>query len=67
MGMTNFPGEAIKRTGVVVAKDYLNEDELKQLNLVVSQYLDFAGACTHPFGWKDGKLGMESVGADRQK
>jgi len=42
MGMTNFPGEAIKRTDVAVAKNYLKEDELKQLNLIVSQYLDFA-------------------------
>jgi len=42
MGLTNFPGEAIKRADVTVAKNYLNEDELKQLNLIVSQYLDFA-------------------------
>ena len=42
MGLTNFPGEAIKRADVTVAKNYLNEVELKQLNLIVSQYLDFA-------------------------
>lgn len=42
MGLTNFPGESIKKTDVTVAKNYLNEDELKQLNLIVSQYLDFA-------------------------
>jgi hypothetical protein len=42
MGLTNFPGEQIKKTDVTVAKNYLDEDELKQLNLIVSQYLDFA-------------------------
>ncbi len=42
MGLTNFPGDRIKKMDVTVAKNYLNEDELKQLNLIVSQYLDFA-------------------------
>lgn len=42
MGLTNFPGEQIKKADITVAKNYLNEDELKQLNLIVSQYLDFA-------------------------
>lgn len=42
MGLTNFPGEQIKKADVKVAKNYLREDELKQLNLIVSQYLDFA-------------------------
>jgi hypothetical protein len=42
MGLTNFPGEQIKKADVKVAKNYLNEAELKQLNLIVSQYLDFA-------------------------
>lgn len=42
MGLTNYPGDRIKKTDVTVAKNYLNEGELKQLNLIVSQYLDFA-------------------------
>lgn len=42
MGLTNFPGEQVKKADVTVAKNYLNEEELKQLNLIVSQYLDFA-------------------------
>lgn len=42
MGLTSFPGEAIKKTDITVAKNYLNENELKQLNLIVAQYLDFA-------------------------
>jgi len=42
MGLTSWPGDKIKKTDVVVAKNYLSENELKQLNLIVSQYLDFA-------------------------
>ncbi|MBS1501170.1 MAG: virulence RhuM family protein [Bacteroidetes bacterium] len=42
MGLTSWSGSKIKRTDVTIAKNYLSEDELKQLNLLVSQYLDFA-------------------------
>ena len=30
------------KTNIIVAKSYLNEEELSTLNLIVSQYLDFA-------------------------
>lgn len=42
MGLTNFKGEYITVQDVKIAKNYLSEDELKQLNLIVSLYLDFA-------------------------
>lgn len=42
MGLTNWPGERILSRDVTVAKNYLNEDELKQLNNTVEQYLIFA-------------------------
>jgi hypothetical protein len=42
MGLTNWPGERILPRDVTVAKNYLNEDELKQLNNIVEQYLAFA-------------------------
>ena len=42
MGLTSWPGNKIKKTDVIVAKNYLSENEIKQLNLIVSQYLDFA-------------------------
>jgi len=42
MGLTNFPGSEIRKQDVVNAKNYLNEDELNQLNLIVNQYLEFA-------------------------
>ncbi|MEO8147861.1 MAG: virulence RhuM family protein [Bacteroidia bacterium] len=42
MGLTNFPGSEIKKQDVIIAKNYLNEDELNQLNRIVNQYLEFA-------------------------
>ena len=42
MGMTNWPGSNIKKTDVAIAKNYLNENELDQLNRIVNQYLEFA-------------------------
>ena len=35
-------GSAVKRTDVGVAKNYLNQEEIETLNLIVSAYLDFA-------------------------
>lgn len=42
MGPTNFPGPKLKKEDTTVAKNYLDEKELKQLNLIVNQYLEFA-------------------------
>jgi hypothetical protein len=42
MGLTNWPGPDIKKQDVVVAKNYLQENELDQLNRIVNQYLEFA-------------------------
>jgi hypothetical protein len=42
MGLTSFKGDYIVANDITVAKNYLTEDELKQLNLIVSLYLDFA-------------------------
>lgn len=42
MGLTNYPGSEIKKQDVIIAKNYLNEDELDQLNRIVNQYLEFA-------------------------
>lgn len=42
MGLTNFKGNYITGNDVAIAKNYLSEDELKKLNLIVSLYLDFA-------------------------
>lgn len=42
MGLTSFKGSKIHASDVTIAKNYLTEPELKQLNLIVSLYLDFA-------------------------
>lgn len=42
IGMTNFKGDYITRDDVKIAKNYLSEIELTRLNLLVSQFLDFA-------------------------
>jgi hypothetical protein len=38
----NAPLGAVRKTDVATAKNYLNEPELAELNLIVSAYLDFA-------------------------
>jgi hypothetical protein len=42
MGLTSYSGGKPRKSDVSVAKNYLSEDELKALNLIVSAYLDFA-------------------------
>lgn len=42
IGMTNFKGGYITKEDTHIAKNYLEEDELKKLNLLVGQYLDYA-------------------------
>lgn len=42
MGLTTFPGEQPRKEDVLIAKNYLNEKELKILNNLVSGYFDFA-------------------------
>lgn len=42
MGLTNWKGEIITREQAQVAKNYLQELELRRLNLLVEQFLSFA-------------------------
>lgn len=42
MGLTNWRGDKIRKTDVIIAKNYLNEEELSALNNLVEQYLIFA-------------------------
>lgn len=42
MGLVNFKGKYITQQDAKIAKNYLTEKELTQLNLIVSLYLDFA-------------------------
>jgi len=42
MGLTSWTGGAPRKGDVSIAKNYLSEEELRALNLIVSAYLDFA-------------------------
>jgi len=42
LGLTNFKDKYITIRDIGIAKNYLSEEELTQLNLIVSMYLDFA-------------------------
>jgi hypothetical protein len=42
MGLTAWKGSRIHKTDVTIAKNYLNKEEAEVMNLIVSQYLDFA-------------------------
>ncbi|WP_226572745.1 virulence RhuM family protein [Mangrovibacter yixingensis] len=42
MGLTSYKGDEVRKTDVTVAKNYLHEDEIKELNRIVNMWLDFA-------------------------
>lgn len=42
MNLLSFKGDRVRKADVVIAKNYLNAEELDQLNRLVTLYLDFA-------------------------
>ncbi|CAI2120040.1 Virulence protein [Serratia ficaria] len=42
MGLSSYKGEQLRKSDVTVAKNYLNQDEVSELNRVVNMWLDFA-------------------------
>lgn len=42
MGLSSYKGEEVRKSDVTVAKNYLNQDEVSELNRVVNMWLDFA-------------------------
>ncbi|WP_316576715.1 virulence RhuM family protein [Morganella morganii] len=42
MGLTNYKAGEVRKTDVTIAKNYLRENELKELNRIVNMWLDFA-------------------------
>lgn len=42
MGLTSYKGEEVRKGDVTVAKNYLSQDEVSELNRVVNMWLDFA-------------------------
>ncbi|MGL4191396.1 MAG: virulence RhuM family protein [Vibrio sp.] len=42
MGLTSYKGDEVRKTDVTIAKNYMREDEIKELNRIVNMWLDFA-------------------------
>ncbi len=42
MGLTTFKGVKVRRADVTVAKNYMTQEEISTLNLIVNMYLDYA-------------------------
>lgn len=42
MGLTSWKGAKVRQGDVTIAKNYLNEKEMEQLNRIVTMYLDYA-------------------------
>ena len=42
LGLSSWKGAKVRKPDVAIAKNYLTEEELKKLSLIVTQYLDFA-------------------------
>ena len=42
MGLTNWKGDIVRKGDVIIAKNYLGEPEINELNRIVVMFLDFA-------------------------
>ena len=42
MGLSTWKGAAVRKTDVTVAKNYLNQEEIEELNRIVVMFLDYA-------------------------
>jgi len=42
MGLSTWKGDTVRKPDVTVAKNYLNEEEIRELNRIVTMWLDFA-------------------------
>jgi hypothetical protein len=63
MGLTSFKGAKVRKADVIVAKNYMTQEEISTLNLIVNMYLDYAElqakqhCAMHMADWED-KLGQ---------
>jgi hypothetical protein len=42
MGLTSWKSDEVRRTDITIAKNYLKENEIEELNRIVTMWLDFA-------------------------
>lgn len=58
MGLTNFKGAKVRRGDVIIAKNYMTQEEISTLNLIVNMYLGLRGtAGKRPPSHAHGRLG----------
>jgi hypothetical protein len=50
MGLTAWKGDLVQKSDVTVAKNYLNQDEISELNRIVTMWLVTTEKCTTPWG-----------------
>jgi hypothetical protein len=63
MGLTTWKGAKVRRADVTVAKNYLQEDEIRQLNRIVTMYLDYAeeqAERRHPLYMRDWRAKLDA-------
>jgi hypothetical protein len=59
MGLTSFKGAKVRRGDVTIAKNYMSQEEISTLNLIVNMYLDYAElqaknrTAMHMTDWED--------------
>jgi hypothetical protein len=47
MGLTSWKGTKVRKTDITIAKNYLRENEIRELNRIVTMYLDYAEDQAH--------------------
>lgn len=63
MGLTSWSGAKVCKADVKVAKNYLNEKEIRQLNRIITMYLDYAemeAEQRHPLYMRDWREKLDS-------
>ena len=63
MGLTTWKGAKVRRADVTVAKNYLQEGEIRQLNRIVTMYLDYAeeqAERRHPLYMRDWRAKLDA-------
>lgn len=63
MGLTSWKGDKVRKRDVTIAKNYLNEKEIRALNRIVTRYLDYAedqAERKRPMHMKDWKIRLDA-------
>ena len=64
MGLTTWAGDHVRKVDVAIAKNYLGEDEVRELDLLVSAFLDLAADRADDASrrrWRNGSVLLISI------